>query len=144
VLVRALDDSVPATLSPRVIDGLLRRELRYEGVIVSDDLEMKAVARHWAPGPSAVLAARAGCDLLPVCATHAMQVEAVEALVRAVESGEISWKSMDDAYARLRRLKERFVLPWSDPDPRAARAAAGAPERVALARSIAERAGMEV
>ena len=44
VLVRALDEQWPATLSPRVIDGLLRRGLKYDGVIVSDDLEMKAVA----------------------------------------------------------------------------------------------------
>ena len=144
VVVRELDDSVPATLSPRVIDGLLRRELKYDGVIVSDDLEMKAVAKHWAPGPSAVLAAQAGCDLLPVCATHDMQVGALEGLVKAVESGEIAWKAMDAACARIRRLKERFVLPWRDPDPKAARAAAGAEERVALARSIAEPAGMAV
>jgi beta-N-acetylhexosaminidase len=144
VLVRELDDSVPATLSPRVIDGLLRRELKYDGVIVTDDLEMKAVAKRWAPGPLAVLAARAGCDLLPVCATHDMQVEALEGLVRAVESGEISWSAMDGACGRVRRLKERFVLPWRDPDPKAARAAAGAAERVALARSIAEQAGMAV
>jgi len=141
VLVRALDEQWPATLSPRVIDGLLRRELKYEGVIVSDDLEMKAVAKRWAPGPLAVLAARAGCDLLPVCATHDMQVESLEGLVKAVESGEISWKSMDEACGRMRRLKERFLLPWTDPDPRAARAAAGAGERVALAREIAQGAG---
>ena len=144
VVVRELDDSVPATLSPRVIDGLLRRELKYDGVIVTDDLEMKAVAKHWAPGPSAVLAAQAGCDLLPVCATHDMQVTALEGLVKAVESGGISWKAMDAACARVRGLKERFVLPWRNPDPKAARAAAGAAERVALARSIAEQAGMAV
>jgi len=142
VLVRALDAEVPATLSPRVIDGLLRRELKYGGVVVSDDLEMKAVAKLWAPGPLAVLAAKAGCDLLPVCATHDVQVEALEALVKAGESGEISWKAMDEACARMRRLKEGFLLPWRDPDPRAARAAAGAGERVALARDIADQAGM--
>jgi len=142
VLVRALDEQVPATLSPRVVDELLRRELKYDGVIVSDDLEMKAVAKRWAPGPLAVLAAKAGCDLLPVCATHDMQVESLEGLVKAVESGEISWKAMDEACARVRRLKERFLLPWRDPDPKMARAAAGAGERVALAREIAQQAGI--
>jgi len=142
--VRALDEEVPATLSPRVIDGLLRRELKYDGVVVSDDLEMKAVAKRWAPGPLAVLAAKAGCDLLPVCATHDMQVESLEGLVKAVESGEISWKAMDAACGRMRRLKESFLLPWRDPDPKSARAAAGAGERVALARDIAEQAGMAI
>ena len=91
-----------------------------------------------------MLAAQAGCDLLPVCATHDLQVESLEGLVKAVESGEISWKSMDEACARMRRLKERFLLPWTDPDPHAARAAAGAGERVALARAIAQGAGMPI
>jgi beta-N-acetylhexosaminidase len=144
VVVRELDDSVPATLSPRIIDGLLRREMKYDGVIFSDDMEMKAVAKRWPPGPAAVLAAKAGCDVLPVCATHDMQVAALEGLVKAVESGEVAWKAMEDSCARVRRLKERFVLPWRDPDPQAARAAAGASERVDLARQIAERAGMSV
>ncbi len=141
VLVRALDEELPATLSPRVV-GLLRRELKYEGVIVSDDLEMKAVAKSWAPGPLAVGAAKAGCDLLPVCATHDAQVESLEGLVKAVEAGDISWKAMDEACARMRRLKETYLLPWRDPDPRAARAAAGAGERVALSREIAQQAGI--
>ncbi len=141
VIVRALDEELPATLSPRVV-GLLRRELKYEGVIVSDDLEMKAVAKRWAPGPLAVGAAKAGCDLLPVCATHDAQVESLEGLVKAVEAGDIPWKAMDEACARMRRLKETYLLPWRDPDPRAARAAAGAGERVALSREIAQQAGI--
>jgi len=144
VLVRHLDEEMPATLSPRVVNGLLRNELGYGGVIVSDDLEMKAVADRWPRGEAAALAARAGCDLLSVCATHDRQVEAVEAVVKAVESEAISWSDMDDSCLRIRRLKERFLVPWQDPEPRAARAAAGAGERVALAREIAEHAGMSV
>jgi beta-N-acetylhexosaminidase len=142
VMVRALDDTLPATLSPRVIDGLLRREMKYPGMIVSDDLEMKAVAKHWGVGPSAVKAAQAGCDLLPVCATIEAQVEAIESLIRAVEDETVSRTSMDDACARIRRLKEKYLLPYRDPDPRAARAAAGAGERTALSRDIMDRAGM--
>lgn len=142
VLVRELDDRLPATLSPMVIEKLLRQEMVFDGVIVSDDLEMKAVADHWPYRESAVLAARAGCDLLPVCKSHDAQVESIEALVRAAESGEIAWKAMDAACDRVRRLKERFVLPYREPDPREARAAAGVGERQALAQQIAEDAGL--
>ena len=142
VLVRSLDEAVPATLSPRVVGGLLRKELKYDGVIVSDDLEMKAVAKRWGVGPSAVKAAAAGCDLLPVCATTEAQVEAIESVIRAVEDETLSRGSMDDACLRIRRLKERYLLPYRDPDPRAARAAAGAGERAALSRDIMDRAGM--
>jgi beta-N-acetylhexosaminidase len=144
VLARELDDRLPATLSPVVIQGLLRVEMKYDGVIVSDDLEMKAVADRWDAGAAAVLAAQAGCDLLPVCKAHDAQVEAIEALVRAVESEQMRWSDMDAAVARIRRVKERFLLPYHDPSPKAARAAAGAGERVALAREIAARGGIGV
>lgn len=142
VLVRELDDRLPATLSPVVIDGLLRRGLKYDGVIVSDDLEMKAVADRWRPSESAPLAAQAGCDLLPVCKDHDAQAEAIEGLVRAVETEALAWKAMDAACARLRLLKERFLLPYRDPQPRLARLAAGAGERVALSEEIASRGGL--
>jgi beta-N-acetylhexosaminidase len=142
VLVRELDDRLPATLSPVVIEGLLRTQMKFDGVIVSDDLEMKAVADRWKPAESAVLAAQAGCDLLPVCKGHDAQAEAIEGLVRAVESEEIAWKDMDAACDRIRRVKERFLLPYRDPSPKHARAAAGAGERVALAQEIASRGGV--
>lgn len=142
VLVRELDDSVPATLSPRVVGGLLRKEMRYEGVIVSDDLEMKAIASHWSVGEGAVKAAQAGCDLLPVCTSVDAQVEAMESVIRALEMEALPWSAMDDACARIRRLKEKYLLPYRAPDPRAARAAAGAAERAGLSREIMDRAGM--
>jgi len=142
VLVRALDEELPATLSPRVVEGLLRKEMKYDGMIVSDDLEMKAVADRWGVGQAAVKAAQAGCDLLPACSSADAQVEAMESVIRAVEDETLSRASMDDACARIRRVKEKYLLPYRDPDPRAARAAAGAGERVALSRDIMERAGM--
>jgi beta-N-acetylhexosaminidase len=142
VLVRTLDDTVPATLSRRVVDGLLRREMKYDGVIVSDDLEMKAVATHWGVGPGAVKAAQAGCDLLPVCSSVDAQVQAIESVIRAVEDETLPGTAVDDTAVRIRRLKEKYLLPYRDPDPRAARAAAGAGERAALAREILDRAGM--
>ena len=141
VLVRELDDAAPATLSPLVIETLLRKEMKYDGVVVSDDLEMKAIAARWPPGEAAVLAAKAGCDILPVCASTDAQVEAIEGLVRAIESEEVRFSDMDVSCDRVRRLKERFLLPYHDPDRRAARQAAGAGERVALAQEIAERGG---
>ena len=144
IFVRELDGGLPATLSPRIVDGLLRKELRYDGVVVSDDLEMQAISKHWGPGPAAVLAAKAGCDILPVCTNADAQVEAIEAVIRAAGSGEIPFAAMDDSLGRIRRLKERFLLPYQDPDPKLARQAAGAGERVALAQEIAGRGGVAV
>jgi beta-N-acetylhexosaminidase len=142
VLVREIDDRLPATLSPRLVDELLRKEMKYAGVVVSDDLEMGAVAKHWRAGEAAVLAAQAGCDILPVCKSADAQVEAIEALIRAVEREEITTTALDDADARIRALKERFLLPYRDPDPKEARRVAGLGEHRNRAEEIGSRSGL--
>ena len=125
VLVREIDDARPATLSPLVIAGLLRKDLGWSGVVVTDDLEMKAVAARFTPAQIAVLAAQAGCDLLEFCKTHDGQVEAIEALVRACESGEVPFKEAEAAEARVRALKDRFLAGLPRPRPEAGPAGGG-------------------
>ena len=122
VLVPALDEEVPATLSPRIVQALLRDELGYQGVILSDDLEMKAVAKTWAVPDSAVLAIAAGCDGVLVCSGDVeVQAATLEALVHAVEDGRIPYKRYEDALTRQRRAKERFLAaPVAAPRSRAA------------------------
>ncbi len=141
VMFPEIDEHLPATLSPRIL-ALLREGMKYGGVIVTDDLEMKGVANTWRSGEAAVLAASAGCDLVTVSKTPDAQVEAAEALVRLVESTSATLVVGADANDRIRRLKERFLLPYADPDPKAARQAAGVGERQALAQEIAERSGI--
>src|SRR5262249_55332903 len=85
VVFAALDAALPATLSPAVLGGLLRGELAYDGVVVSDDLEMKAVADHWGVGDAVVRGLLAGCDAFLLCRREDLQVEAFDALVRAAE-----------------------------------------------------------
>lgn len=111
VLVPSLDDTRPATLSPKIVQALLRDELKYEGVILSDDLEMKAVSAKYAVTDAAVDAIRAGCDGLLICSGDVdLQARTLEALIKAAESGQIPPKRLDDAFMRLRRAKERFLL----------------------------------
>jgi len=141
ILYPDLDETLPASLSPAVVLGILRKELKYEGVVLTDDLEMKAVAAQWSPAESAVLAMKAGCDVLPVCSKHDAQVDAMEGAIRALESEELTWDSMDVSCARIRRMKERFLLPHRDPSPKEARQSAGLGEWLALARDISERGG---
>ena len=111
VLVPSLDESGPATLSQAVVQRLLREELGFEGVILSDDLEMKAVSARYTVPDAAVDAIRAGCDGLLICSGDVdLQARTLEALVRAVEAGRISIKRYDDAFMRLKRAKERFLI----------------------------------
>jgi beta-N-acetylhexosaminidase len=144
LLVREMDDAVPATLSRKLVKGLLREEMGYSGPVVTDDLEMKALAKHWTPAQMAVMAAMAGCDLLAICRSHDAQVEAMESVIRALEAGEIPFGEAEAAESRVRRLKERFLADYRDPDPKQARLAAGAGERRALAEDIAGRSGIPV
>jgi hypothetical protein len=98
-----------------------------------------------------VLAAEAGCDLIVVSRTPDAQVEAVEALVRLTEAAPSLAEQLargdrrngaGGAAERIRRLKDRFLLPFVEPDPKAARQAAGAGEQRALAEEIAQRSGI--
>jgi beta-N-acetylhexosaminidase len=110
VLVPSLDEDRPATLSARIVQRLLREELGFPGVILSDDLEMKAIAGSWTVPDAAVEAVSAGCDGVLVCSGDVeMQAAAIETLVHAVEDDRIAFKRIEDALARLRRAKERFL-----------------------------------
>ncbi len=110
VLVPSLDEERPATLSRRIVGGLLREELGFQGVIIGDDLEMKAIARHHPVADAAVQATAAGCDGLLVCSGNVdAHAAALEALVHAVEDGRVPVKRVEDALTRQRRAKERFL-----------------------------------
>ncbi len=110
VLVPALDEARPATLSPAIVTGALRRELGFEGVIVSDDLEMKAISVDRSVPDAAVDAVAAGCDALLVCGVdHDLQAATLEALVHAVEEERLPFARVEDALMRQQAAKERFL-----------------------------------
>jgi beta-N-acetylhexosaminidase len=117
ILVPSLDGQKPATLSSTIVDGMLRTELGFQGVILSDDLEMKAIADTYTVPEAAVQAIAAGCDGVLVCRhlpsdrSHDVEVQAsvLEALIHAVEDGRIPHQRAEDALARNRRAKERFL-----------------------------------
>ena len=142
VLVPALDEQRPATLSRRIVTGLLREELGYDGVILSDDLEMKAIASEYAVPEAAVLAIEAGlrrrADLQR---RHDTQAAALEALVHAVEDGRLPYGRVEDALKRQRRAKERFLGRRRRPPGRSRLAAAPAGARARRASRDCRRDG---
>ncbi|MCC7384653.1 MAG: beta-N-acetylhexosaminidase [Deltaproteobacteria bacterium] len=110
VLFPALDAEHPATLSEKILSPLLRDALGYRGVVVSDDLEMKAVADHYGVEDAAVRAIRVGCDQLLICSKPSLQAAAHAALVRAVERGQLDRARLTEAATRVRAMKARFPL----------------------------------
>jgi beta-N-acetylhexosaminidase len=112
VLVPELDQSQPATLSRAVVQGLLRDELGYQGVVFTDDMEMKAVAARMPVPAAAVEALAAGCDAVLVCSgNHDLQVATLEAIIRAVETEELPFARVEQALTRQRAAKNRFLRP---------------------------------
>ncbi|WP_411347408.1 beta-N-acetylhexosaminidase [Paenibacillus sp. WLX2291] len=100
-------DSIPATLSHRVLTGLLRQQLGFDGVIVTDCLEMHAIAKHFPIPEATVMALEAGADLLLVSHTLQEQIAAIEAVRHAVEQGRISEQRIDESVTRILQLKAR-------------------------------------
>ena len=140
ILIPALDEERPATLSPTIVDGLLKRKLGYAGLVLSDDLEMRAISGRYGIPEATVAAIAAGCDAVLMCnATQEQQVAALEAVIRAAEDGTLPLKRLEDALARHRRVKERFLAPVH-PRPLAGsalRAALGRDEHQAVAAEMA-------
>jgi beta-N-acetylhexosaminidase len=112
VLYKALDDQLPATLSSAIITNLLREDLRYDGVVLTDDLEMHAIVDHYGVGDAAVRAFLAGCDVLLICRDREREVSAFEAIEQAVASGTISMERLGQSVARIQRVKQRFISPY--------------------------------
>lgn len=117
VIVKALDPRVPATLSPTICTKLLRGKLGFQGVLFSDDLEMKAVADRYSVEDSAVMSIEAGCDALLICRSEDLQERALEALVKRAEKDKAFEKRCTDAFRRsVNARKRRVPAPTKDRD----------------------------
>ncbi|MGD6754357.1 glycoside hydrolase family 3 protein [Streptomyces sp. BH105] len=109
ILVPALDPEYPATLSRRILTGLLREEFGYEGLIVTDGMEMKAISATYGIERGSVLAIAAGADAICVgggLADDDTVLRLRDALVGAVRSGELPEERLADAAARVRALSK--------------------------------------
>ncbi|MFI9628272.1 glycoside hydrolase family 3 protein [Streptomyces sp. NPDC052042] len=107
ILLPALDPDHPGTVSPRILTGLLREELGYDGLIVTDAVEMQAIAGTYGIERGSVLAIAAGADAL--CVGGGLEDDGTvlrlrDALVAAVRNGELAEERLADAAARVRAL----------------------------------------
>jgi beta-N-acetylhexosaminidase len=132
VVFEPLDPRRPATLSRPVID-LLRQDCGYDGCVVSDDLEMSAVAKHFPLEEAVPAALDAGLDALMVCHRADVAHRAIDLARRAVEEGAVPRARLAEARRRVEAL-----VAWAGPppDPRAARALLRTGEHLALAARI--------
>jgi beta-N-acetylhexosaminidase len=114
-IYNALDPQHPATLSPVVVKRLLRGELGYAGVVVSDCMEMKAIADHYSPADCAILGVEADLDILLISHTREVQEAAFDGLAAAVEDGRISPQRIRQSVERVMALKARRATQPANP-----------------------------
>ncbi|OQW30287.1 MAG: beta-N-acetylglucosaminidase [Nitrospira sp. SG-bin1] len=136
VLYQALDEKRPATLSPTIIGRFLREELHYDGVVLTDDLEMHAIIDHYGIGDAAIQAIQAGCDMPLICKDRNRATAALNAVEKAVANADISAGRLAQSLARIRRLKERFLVPYRPVTISDARLVVGCRSHMALLRSL--------
>lgn len=137
VVYPALDPDHPATLSPAII-GFLRNELGFDGLVVSDSMQMRAIADRHRPGDAAVQAVRAGIDVLLALGPTEAQWEALHAVRAAVAAGDIPPLRIQQAAERVLAAKRRLGLfaQASVPEDGAAQIV-GCPQHLALADRVA-------
>ena len=118
VLFPALDPVYPATLSIPILRGLLRESWGYDGLVISDDLEMKGVAAHYEIEEIVTRGILAGIDLFLLCKVWEVLPRAIQALLHAVQEGVISEERLRASWRRIRDAKRRFAAPSAMQPPR--------------------------
>ncbi|VBB42631.1 Glycosyl hydrolase family 3 N-terminal domain protein [uncultured Desulfatiglans sp.] len=105
----ALDEGTPATLSPAVLTGLLRERMGFEGLIITDDLEMGAITGSWGVDAAAERAFAAGADILLICRNQQRVIQAIDAVQAALLEGRLSMERLHASNRRIEAAKERYL-----------------------------------
>ncbi|MGF7429976.1 beta-N-acetylhexosaminidase [Thermoanaerobacterium thermosaccharolyticum] len=104
------DEKLPATLSYKILTNLLREQLKFEGIIMTDCMEMNAIAKYFGTAKAASMAIKAGADMVLVSHTRDLQIDAFNEIKRSVLSGEIPEKRIDESVKRILRMKQKYKL----------------------------------
>jgi len=110
ILFPKLDPDHPASLSDVIIDEHLRGKLNYDGVVITDDLSMGAIAKNFKLDQAALATVKAGSDILLVAHSYESAKTIFDTLISAVKSGEISESRIDESVYRILALKQQYKL----------------------------------
>ncbi|MFS0727465.1 beta-N-acetylhexosaminidase [Paenibacillus sp. 1P07SE] len=110
LLIPGLDPDRPASLSEAIITDLLRGEMGFEGVVMTDDLTMQGITKHHTVGEAAVLTLLAGSDIVLIGHHHGQQAEVLDAIRQSVEDGLLTEQQLDEKTSRVLRLKQSYQL----------------------------------
>ncbi len=105
ILLPNIDPQRPASLSRLMLTEVLRKKLRFNGIILADDLGMGAITKHWRPGEAAIESFRAGTDIVMLCHDWSAVHPAIEAVAKAQERGDFDRAQWQRSHRRLERLR---------------------------------------
>ena len=108
IVYPAIDPDNPATMSPAILDGILRKQWNYKGIIITDGMDMHAIAGRYGVGNAAVRALLAGADMVMALGTTETQNETLDAIAAALADGSLSQAAVDERLARLNALAQAY------------------------------------
>ncbi len=112
IICKEIDPEFPATCSKKILRGILRKDLRYSRIIISDDMEMKAITDKYGFDEAPRLALEAGCDLLIYRSEDAAR-KAYSSLMKALESQDLAPEIVLEAAARVETIKKEALMPYN-------------------------------
>ncbi len=112
MLMPALDPNMPAELSHTIVTNILRHQLGYDGVVLTDALYMQGIAKKWSLPQAVVLAIEAGNDMILGVRDSSVLSASVAALKQAIANGTLPMKQIDESVTRIIALKIQYNL-WS-------------------------------
>lgn len=110
ILLKKIDPQNPASMSKTIITDILKTQLNFKGVVITDDMTMGAILKNYKLGDAAIKSVNAGTDILLVCHGHDNEVAVVEVLKKAVEDGTVPLENLDNSVYRILKLKNKYML----------------------------------
>ena len=110
IMLPKIDEKEPATLSKTIITDILRKDMNYNGVVVTDDMTMGAIINNYDIGEAAVKSINAGVDIVMVCHQYENVTKVIDAIKEAVNNGTITEERLDKSVERILKLKDKYNI----------------------------------
>ncbi|MEC0090477.1 glycoside hydrolase family 3 protein [Paenibacillus macquariensis] len=110
IIIDAIDPELPATLSKKVLTGLLREDMGFKGIIVTDAMVMQAISNNWGAGEAAVMAVNAGADIVMANGSESDQYDTLDTLYEALQTGKLERSRIDESVERILTYKLKLNM----------------------------------
>jgi beta-N-acetylhexosaminidase len=110
ILLPQIDPGNPASFSKTIISDVLRRDMKFDGVVITDDFTMGAIVQNYNIGQAAVKSIQAGSDIVLVCHDFDKQTAVISALKMAADTGKLTMERIDESVYRILKLKEKYGI----------------------------------